>query len=421
MRQLYLLVISSIVCLSYSCSGMLDNIDPFLNEGDIIYVGKLDSLKAYPGINKVKIQGTMLYGVNQTQCVISWKNPGTLADESKEFPVARTKAGESFDFILEDLEEGQYDFSIITLDQGGNESIPNTISTYVYGEQYKQGLASRILRSIESSQISNEAEEYIWVAQLTWAISRGDGIVGCNIEYELANGEIKKRWIPVDELEVNLTDYKENGSLRYTTLILPEEQALDTFRIESEEFRLPEKSYVGVSKDLTNIYLKNAGSPFERADDSADAWGIIKDWSFTPNIVNQSGGQAGGFHTANGGCVRFETENRTGPGYANGKMWQTITLPKGKYLVKAYLNRETTGINYTANLVVAAGNELPDNDSLDSSIAYTPIRHTEGFGDKSVNFELDDATTLSLGWVVSLNAPTQTVSFNYINLSSVAE
>lgn len=52
---------------------MLDGIQPYLDEGEKIYVGKLDSLKAFTGKNRIKIEGKMMYGVNQVKCVISYK------------------------------------------------------------------------------------------------------------------------------------------------------------------------------------------------------------------------------------------------------------------------------------------------------------------------------------------------------------
>lgn len=70
---------------------MLDGIQPYLDEGEKIYVGKLDSLKAFTGKNRIKIEGKMMYGVNQVKCVISYKDPITLEEKFKEFPIERTE------------------------------------------------------------------------------------------------------------------------------------------------------------------------------------------------------------------------------------------------------------------------------------------------------------------------------------------
>ena len=51
MKKINILILCSILCFFYSCNGMLDGIQPYLDEGEKIYVGKLDSLKAFTGKN----------------------------------------------------------------------------------------------------------------------------------------------------------------------------------------------------------------------------------------------------------------------------------------------------------------------------------------------------------------------------------
>ena len=100
-----------------------------------------------------------MYGVNQVKCVISYKDPITLEEKFKEFPIERTEPRETFEFMLENLTEGQYDFSIVTYDPKNNTSIPTEVSAYAYGELYQQALTNRILHSIspEQKEIVNES------------------------------------------------------------------------------------------------------------------------------------------------------------------------------------------------------------------------------------------------------------------------
>ncbi|MFS2755755.1 DUF4998 domain-containing protein [Bacteroides thetaiotaomicron] len=159
MKKINILILCSILCFFYSCNGMLDGIQPYLDEGEKIYVGKLDSLKAFTGKNRIKIEGKMMYGVNQVKCVISYKDPITLEEKFKEFPIERTEPRETFEFMLENLTEGQYDFSIVTYDPKNNTSIPTEVSAYAYGELYQQALTNRILHSISPEQ--KEIDKYI--------------------------------------------------------------------------------------------------------------------------------------------------------------------------------------------------------------------------------------------------------------------
>lgn len=414
------IICSAIIGLAYSCSGMLDNIQPYLDEGETIYVGKLDSLTVYPGKNRVKITGITQYGVNQVKCAISWLNPNTLEAESKEFPVDRQNGNRFFEFMLDNLDEGQYDFSVVTFDREANQSIPNTISTYVYGERYEGSLVNRIIREISSEQIIEANGNSPWITRINWNITKNSEMAGCQIEYERSDNSRSILFVDAEEPVTLLSDFKEKGVLRYTTLYKPEENSLDLFYAPEEELILPEQNYVGIDKDLTTIYIKNPGDPFLRADEGSGTYGLIKDWFYTSNIVNQEDNQTGGFALYNGsGIVQFQTiRNQTG--YSNGKMGQTITLPRGKYSFRVhFLNAQ--GTQYMANFVVARGFELPDNENINEAIAYAPIRQEDANGDILVNFELDEITTFTAGWIVNLDAQNTVLRFKYVKLFSSAQ
>ena len=84
-------------------------------------------------------------------------------EKIKEFPIERTEPRETFEFMLENLTEGQYDFSIVTYDPKNNTSIPTEVSAYAYGELYQQALTNRILHSIspEQKEIVNKIKKTI--------------------------------------------------------------------------------------------------------------------------------------------------------------------------------------------------------------------------------------------------------------------
>lgn len=419
MKKIKLLVLCSIICLSYSCSGMLDGIQPFLDEGEAIYVGKLDSLKAFPGKNRIKIQGKMMYGVNQVKCVISYRNPITLQPESKEFAVERQGPREEFEFLLDNLEEGQYDFSVVTYDLENNQSIPTEVSAYAYGERYQEALTKRIIRTISPEQTIGENEQIEWIARLDWNISRGDGIIGCNLEYEQEDGSFKTIYVPVDETVTILSGFKAGGIIRYNTEYQPEETSMDIFTTDKKELTLPQKSYVGITKDLTSIYIKNAGYPFT-GHDVSNNWGILDNWSWNDVIRTKNGAGGAGFATYQGGIIQFETTKWWEGTYENGKVWQTINLPEGKYEVRIEVNN-CHGGNHNIRFGVVKGTELPDNNSLQET-ALSWFEFDNGYRTETVPaFKLDEPTTITLGWVVSFFETQKNIEFKSIRLWSVAE
>lgn len=418
MKRINLLFISSILCILSSCTGMLDTIQPYLDEGETIYVGKLDSLKAFSGRNQIKIQGKMMYGVNQVKCIISYHNPVSLEQESKEFPVVRQEARETFEFTLTDLTEGQYDFSVVTYDPKGNQSIPTVVSCYAYGEQYQQLLSNRIMRSVTPEQVTIN-DQLQWVTKVVWNISRGDGIIGCNIEYEQENGSFKSLFVPVDETTTALNDFKAGGILRYNTEYKPDLTSMDIFTTEEKELILPEKSYVGLTKDLTSIYIKNAGYPFT-GHDVSNNWGILDNWSWNDVIRTKNGAGGAGFATYGGGIVQFETTNWSQGTYENGKVWQTINLPEGKYEIRIEV-ANCHGGDHNIRFGVVKGTELPDNNSLpDAALSWFEFDNG-GRTETVPAFTLNEPTTVTLGWVVSFFETQKNIEFKSIRLWSVAE
>jgi hypothetical protein len=404
---------------------MLDSIQEYLDEGEAVYVGKLDSLKAFSGKNRIKIQGQMLYGVNQVKCIINFRDPVTLEKDSREFPVVRQTAGETFEFILENLKEGQYDFLVVTYDPKGNESIPTEVSAYAYGEQYQETLTNRIIRSIAPEQIMNENDEAEWITKIDWNISRGDGIASCDLEYELENGTFETISVPVDDISTTLHGFKSGGILRYKTEYMPENTSLDVFITNQENVTLPQKNYIGVTKDITSLYIKNAGHPFTGYDMEGN-WGKLYNWSWNDVIRDQNGAGGAGFATYNGGIVQFESTRWDQGTFRNGKVWQTFTLPEGKYEMRievANAANQSAG-GHTIRFAVVDGTSLPDNETLDSpdtSVLSCFRFERNNVTETAPDFILDNPTQITVGWVVSFTETHRNIEFKSIRLWSVTE
>lgn len=426
MKKIYIIIISLLVGISYSCTDALDNIQDYLDKGETIYVGKLDSLKAFSGRNKIKIEGQMLYGVNQVKCIINWRDPISLEMDSREFPIVREKAGETFEFLLDNLEEGQYDFSVVTYDKEDNQSIPTRVSAYSYGERYQENLRNRIIRNLTPSQELNEQNQLEWVANIEWNISRGDGIIRCSAEYELENGEFATVSIPVEDNITRLKNFKSGGMFRYYTEFMPDEESLDIFTTNDKiERKLPQKSYIGITKDLTTMYMKNTGHPFTGHNMEGN-WGILDDWSWNDVIRTKNGAGGAGFATYGGGIVQFESTRWDQGVYENGKIWQTITLPAGKYEMKLEVGNaahQDSG-GHTVRFVVVAGTELPDNADLDSpssSVLSSFQFQRNNLIEVTPSFKLDKDTQITLGWVVSFTEIHRNIEFKSVRLWSVGE
>ena len=221
----YILILFTIVCGLHvsSCDDMLDNIQPYLDKGEKIYVGKVDSLTARSGKNRILLQGLYQYGLTQKKCIITWR---TSEDENKsiELDVERKEPVDKFEVMIEDLEEGQYEFSIRTYDSRGNASIASLIDGYVYGDAYQSNLVNR---KIEKTALQDGNLVISWKT-INTALS-------CELYYTDLSGKENMKEVPTSEMQTQLSGCDMTKPIRWRTVYLPEKTAIDKFYTEFEE------------------------------------------------------------------------------------------------------------------------------------------------------------------------------------------
>lgn len=169
-----------------------------------------------------------------------------------------------------------------------------------------------------------------------------------------------------------------------------------------------ETQIVTIWEKITDLYIKNPGNPFERAFVApAGRVDILEDWKYTPNVlstttrVDGENVQVGGYHMDNDGVIDFYASN-TGGALKNAKIYQTFTLPAGKYKA-GFTPYSFTGTN-ECYYVVATGNELPDIEGIatDANVLVTYHWDSDIANEEySVMFELEQEKTVTLGFVVN--------------------
>lgn len=233
MKKITFLLVGIIALLAASCDGMLDNIQDYLDEGETIYVGKIDSLYTNSGKSRIQINGRMRYGVTQTSCLIEWKSPNGNLD-SLRVAIDRKEAMDIFSVILENMSEGHYDFKLVTFDAEGNRSITTTTEGYVYGEFYEQSLMNRSISEIKPYK--NEG----FIVQ--WKTLNDEGAIETEITFETKDGT-KTITTPIEESITFLEGCLPDAEISWNTRYLPEEGAIDTFQSFSST-KISPASYV---------------------------------------------------------------------------------------------------------------------------------------------------------------------------------
>lgn len=206
-----------------SCSDMLDSIQPYLDKGETIYVGKVDSLSARSGKNRILLEGLYLYGLTQKKCVISWSTPSG-EQQSLEMEVERQNPVDKFEALIENLEEGQYEFSVKTYDAKGNSSIASRIDGYSYGVVYESNLINRAIEKIEQQDNG---------ILISWKAI--NSATFCELIYINTSGAEKNIQIPITEMETQIDDCDITQPIRWRTAYLPQETAIDYFYTEYAE------------------------------------------------------------------------------------------------------------------------------------------------------------------------------------------
>ena len=125
-KFLNLVLASSLIYIS--CSDMDSIHDEYLN-GEIIYAGKLDTLKIRPGYYRAQLEGYTQFLGTSNQITIEYE------DQIISYPIEENLS-EIFSVIIEDLDEGSYEFNVYTQDPNGNLSISQIVAGNVIGDEF---------------------------------------------------------------------------------------------------------------------------------------------------------------------------------------------------------------------------------------------------------------------------------------------
>jgi hypothetical protein len=263
MKKIKLFTASLFLLLLCACSDMLDSIQPFLDQGEDILVGKVAMLDANPGDERIQLMGLLPYGVTQTQCKITWIDqdgqPGSIdiPIDRKNLPtmdiydyVTNEVIGSYpyFEVMLNNMKEGEYQFTAITLDAQGNKSVPITTSGYVYGNLYRNTLSNRVISQVSATMVTENGRPVLidgnlaYNALVVWRAFYDSQAVSTELRYELQDGTFNTMLIPTTELQTTIpytAKYKKNGKLEWRTIFRPVPYAIDDFYTEFSEGRLP--------------------------------------------------------------------------------------------------------------------------------------------------------------------------------------
>lgn len=374
MKKINVVLILFIVAVTTMCCSKWDDYKKYTADGETIYTGKMDSVKIYPGRLRVKVSGLLPADPNIARCKITWN----LRNDSIEYSISKSAGVDSFNKII-NVPEGVTSFTIQTFDARGNASLPANIVGTSYGPKYESGLSNRPVARAEVLTNGN--------AEIRWDLfDTTSGAKNTVISYTTNSNAIIKVIVPVSQAITTLPNFKAGTSISLATQYLPVPTAIDTFYCATQT--------VGVMYDVTSLYIANAGINFASSAGGSDRWRTPAVWITTADVRN-GGNDIGGLDA--GGWLpstALSLEAWWGmSAIPNGKIYQTFTLPAGKYTFIATAGDCSNG--GTKYVTVAAGSVLPDIGNVPTAaLAYKTIERN---ADNKLNFTLASPTQVAVG------------------------
>ncbi len=243
-----------------SCGDQNEVFQKYLDQGERIYISIADSLTVYSGNQRAKVKFLVDADPKLKDCVVKWND-----NDSVVVPIDKT-GNQWLSTTIDNLQEGEANFTVYTRDIYGNHSLPSEMSRKIYGPDYASELVNRGIASVEAVSPSK--------AKISWYSMTN--CVGVNMYYIDKEGNTVKKFIPGDEQETILDNVQLGTELSFTSLYVPIENCIDTFEVaEKSTCKLPEgfmldtSSWtITASSDAT--HKKDGGKPELLLDGNLD-------------------------------------------------------------------------------------------------------------------------------------------------------
>lgn len=151
-----------------------------------------------------------------------------------------------------------------------------------------------------------------------------------------------------DETQVSIKNWKQGTEIRYRSKFLPSSSSIDVVEVRDAEV-------MPVKIDISASYLKNYKQPFI-AIQASNRFRDPQDWTVTLSVQNHGG--MGGWNSDDNTVLNMES-GWGSPNISNGKMYQTVVLPKGDYGIEIELGGNGIGSS-TVKILAVSGSLIPD-------------------------------------------------------------
>ncbi|MFB2121536.1 DUF4998 domain-containing protein [Parapedobacter sp. 2B3] len=213
-----------------ACERHEDTYAQYLEGGERIYPARVDSLRAFPGKNRVGLQWLLVSDPNIVECMVYWD----FKSDSLSIPINRREGIDTVNVIIDELPEDFYTFEIFTRNSEGQISLKSEINTFAYGEQYINSLSNRTVRAATYRvDLTPSGDLAFGGLSIEW-YDAADEVVEVEIGYTDENGHLVtitdtllSTEAPEDQNMSTLPSYQLGTNFSYRTGYKPLPSALD--------------------------------------------------------------------------------------------------------------------------------------------------------------------------------------------------
>jgi hypothetical protein len=213
----FLLVAVLVTSTLFSCSKW-DEYEKYNAGGEIVYAGKLDSLKVLSGKYRLRLTGRLNADPKISMVKVFWNNNA----DSLVYEIKRGVSGNVFEQTIP-MPESVTTFTVYTYHADGTKSVPTLVVGKSFGEVYRRSLTNRFVSSLATNG-AKDTTTITWDAALT-------SVLHTEVRYPANPNGDTATVISTGKVEKTVLggfNYQAN-KFRYRTIYRPDSTSIDTF------------------------------------------------------------------------------------------------------------------------------------------------------------------------------------------------
>jgi hypothetical protein len=244
-----------------SCDDMESIHQQYLDMAERVYLGKVDSLQAFPGKERIKLTWYVNSDPKIKETVIYWNQ----RRDSVIKTFTRTTPGVQKDSVTIENLSGDYLFELFNRNGEGDYSLTETIPAVAYSAEYAEGLNKRPISSMSVTAFDEQSHSQ--TVKIGWG-TPGNLCIQTRLTYtRRSSGEVVSITVENEETETILEDVGNRledpvDLIRVSSRYVPVQGAIDFFDSPVFTEQVVSYSASGVRYEYTNTDVLSSTNPY---------------------------------------------------------------------------------------------------------------------------------------------------------------